>query len=644
MADKIKILFPDGSSKEFNKGVTAYEIAEGISPRFAQQVLMAEINGAEKDLDSAVNEDSSVVFYKFDSEKGKEVYWHTSSHMMAQAIEELYPGAKFGVGPAIENGFYYDIDSDTKFTEEDLKKIEQKILDIAKRDLKPAREELKREDAIKYFKTKRKDPYKVEILETIAQEEDVVSIYHQGGFTDLCRGPHLPSTSKVKAVKLLSVSGSYWRGDEKRQMLQRIYGITFPTQKELDEYIKNLEEAKKRDHRKLGKDLDLFFFHEVSPGAPFWLPNGMIIYREIEKFSRELHDKYEYDEISTPIIVREQLFETSGHTTHYIDNMFRIISDNETMYVKPMNCPESTLVYSAKLRSYKDLPIRLSELGRMHRNEIRGALGGMFRVRQFTMDDAHIFCTRDQILKEITSVLQLMTETYTAFGFKPNYYLSTRPDEAMGDIGAWNQAEDDLAKALKANNLEYVVNEKDGAFYGPKIDVHIKDALNRTWQLATVQLDFNLPERFDLTYEGSDGQKHRPVMIHRAIYGSFERFVGILTEHYAGNFPLWIAPVQAAVLPLTDSHTEYAEKVYKTLKNEGFRVYLDSRSEKIGYKIREAENRKIPFMLILGEKEKQNGNISVRIHGTGDKGAFELQEFIQRIKLIVQNKELNYDL
>lgn len=644
MADKIKILFPDGSSKEFNKGVTAYEIAEGISPRFAQQVLMAEINGAEKDLDSAVNEDSSVIFYKFDSEKGKEVYWHTSSHMMAQAIEELYPGAKFGVGPAIENGFYYDIDSDTKFTEEDLKKIEQKILDIAKRDLKPAREELKREDAIKYFKTKRKDPYKVEILETIAQEEDVVSIYHQGGFTDLCRGPHLPSTSKVKAVKLLSVSGSYWRGDEKRQMLQRIYGITFPTQKELDEYIKNLEEAKKRDHRKLGKDLDLFFFHEVSPGAPFWLPNGMIIYREIEKFSRELHDKYEYDEISTPIIVREQLFETSGHTTHYIDNMFRIISDDETMYVKPMNCPESTLVYSAKLRSYKDLPIRLSELGRMHRNEIRGALGGMFRVRQFTMDDAHIFCTRDQILKEITSVLQLMTETYTAFGFKPNYYLSTRPDEAMGDIGAWNQAEDDLAKALKANNLEYVVNEKDGAFYGPKIDVHIKDALNRTWQLATVQLDFNLPERFDLTYEGSDGQKHRPVMIHRAIYGSFERFVGILTEHYAGNFPLWIAPVQAAVLPLTDSHTEYAEKVYKTLKNEGFRVYLDSRSEKIGYKIREAENRKIPFMLILGEKEKQNGNISVRIHGTGDKGAFELQEFIQRIKLIVQNKELNYDL
>ncbi len=643
MNEKIKITFPDGSQKEFDKGISAYDIAKSIGERFAQQVLLAEINGTERDLSSKINEDSKIVFYKFDSEKGRECYWHTSSHIMAQAIEELYPGAKFGVGPAIENGFYYDIDSDKKFTDDDLRKIEERMLDIAKRDLIPVREELKREEAIEYFKTKRKDPYKVEILETIANEEQIVSIYHQGQFTDLCRGPHLPSTGKVKAVKLLSVSGSYWRGDEKRQMLQRIYGITFPSQKELDQHLKNLEEARKRDHRKLGKDLDLFFFHEVSPGAPFWLPNGMIIYREIEEFSRKLHDKYRYDEISTPIIVREPLFKTSGHTTHYAENMFKIISDDEPMYIKPMNCPESTIVYSSKLRSYKDLPIRLSELGRMHRNEVKGALGGMFRVRQFTMDDAHIFCRNDQILEEITGVLQLMTETYTAFGFTPNYYLSTRPDEAMGDKEFWDMAEDALAKALEANNLKYKVNEKDGAFYGPKIDVHIKDALNRTWQLATVQLDLNLPERFDLTYEGSDGKKHRPVMIHRAIYGSFERFVGILTEHFAGNFPLWISPVQIAVLPITEQQKEYAKAIYDILFNEGFRVYFDERNEKIGYKIRESENRKIPYMLILGEKEKQNNNISVRQHLKGDIGSFELKEFMQKVKLLITEKSIKYD-
>lgn len=517
MDAKIKITFPDGSVKEFPKGISAYDVAKSISERLAKQVLVADVNGVKKDISAAINEDAKVVFYKFDSDEGKECYWHTSSHMMAQAIEELYPGAKFGVGPAIDGGFYYDVDSETKFTEEDLKKIEDKILEIAKRDLHPVREEMKRTDAIEYFKTKRVDPYKVEILETIAKDEDVVSLYHQGGFTDLCRGPHLPATSFVKAVKLMSVSGSYWRGDEKRQMLQRIYGITFPSQKELDQHLKNLEEAKKRDHRKLGRELDLFMFHDVSPGAPFWLPNGMIIYREIESFSRKLHDKYRYDEISTPIIVREPLFKTSGHTSHYAENMFKIISDDEPMYLKPMNCPESTLVYSSKLRSFRDLPIRLSELGRMHRNEIRGALGGMFRVRQFTMDDAHIFARYDQILDEITNVLALMTETYSAFGFTPMYYLSTRPDEFMGDIEVWNSAEESLAQALKVNNLDYKINEKDGAFYGPKIDVHIKDALNRTWQLATVQLDFNLPERFDLVYEGSDGQKHRPVMIHLSL-------------------------------------------------------------------------------------------------------------------------------
>jgi threonyl-tRNA synthetase len=644
LEDIIKITFPDESVREFKKGITILNVAKSISERFAQQVIIAEVNGVKKDLSAVLNSDSKLVLFKFDSDEGRECFWHTSSHMMAQAIEELYPGAKFGVGPAIEGGFYYDIDSSHKFLEEDLKKIEERILDIAKRDLQPVREEMKRLDAVQYFKTKRPDEYKVEILETIAQNEEMVSLYHQGGFTDLCRGPHLPNTAKVKAVKLLAVSGSYWRGDEKNKMLQRIYGITFPSQKELDQHLKNLEEAKKRDHRKLGRDLELFFFHEVSPGAPFWLPNGMIIYKEIEAYSRKLHDKYRYDEISTPIIVREPLFKTSGHTTHYAENMFKIISDDEPMYLKPMNCPEATIVYSSKLRSFRDLPIRLSELGRMHRNEIRGALGGMFRVRQFTMDDAHIFCTYDQILDEITKVLQLMTETYTTFGFTPMYYLSTRPDEAMGDIEVWNQAEESLSKALKANNLVFKINEKDGAFYGPKIDVHIKDALNRTWQLATVQLDFNLPEKFDLTYEGSDGQKHRPVMIHRAIYGSFERFVGILTEHYAGNFPVWLAPVQISVLPLTDSQKDYAKSIYDTLFEEGFRVYLDDRNEKVNYKIRESENRKIPYMLVVGEKEKQNNSVSLRIHGAGDKGAFELKDFIQKVKLNVTEKKHNYDL
>lgn len=641
MSYNIKITFPDKSVKEFAKGITCFEIAKGISERFAKDVLAAELNGKQVDLNTPVNEDSSIVFYKFDSEKGKETFWHTSSHMMAQAIEELYPGAKFGVGPAIESGFYYDIDSDKKFTEEELIKIENKILEIASRNLVPVREEMPRLDAIEYFKTKRLDPYKVEILETIAQDEEIVSLYHQGGFTDLCRGPHLPTTSKVKAVKLLSVSGSYWRGDEKNKMLQRIYGITFPSKKELDEHLFRLEEAKKRDHRKLGKDLELFMFHEISPGAPFWLPNGMIIFRELEKFSRELHDEFKYDEISTPIVAKDTLFKQSGHLDHYSENMFCIHEDDSDMFLKPMNCPEATIVYSSKLRSYKDLPLRLSELGRLHRNEIRGALGGMFRVRQITMDDAHIFCTNEQIQDEISGVLRLMKRTYSTFGFTPSFYLSTRPEKAMGEIEVWNNAEKALKAALELNNLEYIVNEGDGAFYGPKIDVHIKDALNRTWQLATVQLDYNLPERFDLTYEGSDGKKHRPVMVHRAIYGSFERFVGILTEHFAGNFPIWLAPVQISVLTITDSQSEYAINIQNELEKNGIRSMLDIRNEKIGYKIREAENKKIPFMIVLGDKEKEQNNISVRQHSKGDIGKFELKEFIQKVKLLVIEKTYN---
>ena len=642
--DKIKITFPDGSVKEFAKGVSALDIAKSISERFAEQVLVAEINGKAVDLSSPIFQDSEILFYKFDSDKGKETFWHTTSHLMAQAIQEIYKDAKFGVGPAIENGFYYDVDCDVKFTDADLKKIEDKMLEIAARNLTPIREEMPREKAIEYFKTKVIDPYKVEILETIAKDEPTVSLYHQGDFTDLCRGPHLPNTSKIKAVKLLSVSGSYWRGDEKNKMLQRIYGISFPSKKELDKYINDLEEAKKRDHRKLGRELELFMFHEVSPGAPFWLPNGMIMYKELEKYSRELHQKYKYDEINTPIIVKDTLFKTSGHLDNYSENMFKIEHETDNLYLKPMNCPESTLVYSFKLRSYKDLPLRLFEIGRLHRNELSGALGGMFRVRQITMDDAHIFCSNEQVQEEITGVLALMNELYTTFGFKPSFFLSTRPDKAMGSIELWNDAEKALANALEANNLKYKINPKDGAFYGPKIDVNIKDALNRNWQLATIQLDYQTPANFDLTFEGSDGKKHAPVMIHRAIYGSFERFTGIITEHFGGNFPVWLCPIQVAVMNITESQQDYVNLVNEELQKNGIRSYADIRNEKIGYKIREAENKKIPYMIILGDKEREENVISVRQHLKGDIGKFVLKEFIQNVILLINKKSYIYDL
>lgn len=637
----INITFPDGSVKEFPKGITPFEIAASISNRLAEDILVAEVNGILVDLVRPVEEDSSVKFFKFGDDEGKHVYWHSTSHIMAQAIEELFPGAKFGVGPAIEGGFYYDVDSEHKFSDEDLKKIEERMIEISKRNLKPVREEMKREDAIEYFKGKRADPYKVEILEDIAKDEDVVSLYHQGGFTDLCRGPHLPSTAKLKYVKLLNVSGSYWRGDSTRQMLQRIYGVSFPKKKELDEHLFMLEEAKKRDHRKIGKELELFMFHEVAPGAPFWLPNGMIIFKELEKYWRDIHDIYGYQEINTPILVKDKLFEQSGHLSHYTDNMFRVNDGDEVYYLKPMNCPEATIVYSSQMRSYKDLPIRLSEIGRLHRNEIRGALGGLLRVRQITMDDAHIFCTPEQIQQEITGVMGLVKTFYSLFGMTPHYYLSTMPDDAMGAKETWDKAEASLAAALEANGLQYKVNEKDGAFYGPKIDFHIEDALKRKWQIGTIQLDYNLPVRFDLTYEGSDGQKHRPVMVHRAIFGSFERFLGMLIEHFAGNFPLWLCPVQIAVLPITDNQNDYAESVYKKILEAGFRVKFDKRSEKVGYKIRDWETKKVPYMVILGDKEKQSGNISVRVHKQGDLGSLELEDFIQKVSAEKEKKSIN---
>ncbi len=639
MSEKIKITFPDNSVKEFDKGVSAYAIAESISKRLAEEILAAEINGLMKDVNSVVNEDSKIVFHKFDSEKGKEVFWHTTSHMMAQAVEELFPGARFGVGPPIESGFYYDIDSDRKFSEEDLKKIEERILEISKRGLKPERKDLKRTDAIKYFQSERIDPYKVEILETIAKDEENVSLYSQGDFTDLCRGPHLPSTEKVKSVKLLSVSGSYWRGDEHRQMLQRIYGISFPKQKELDEYLKNLEEAKKRDHKKLGKELDLFSFHEEGPGFPFWHNNGMILLNNLKEYLRSKLIELNYQEINTPIILNQKLWLQSGHYDNYKENMYFTDIDERDFAVKPMNCPGSTLVYKTGMKSYRDLPLRLYEFGLVHRHELSGVLNGLFRVRSFTQDDAHIFCTPDQIEEEVTVLIKLVFDVYNTFGFNDvQVYLSTRPEKYIGSPEVWDNSEKALATALDKAEIKYKVNEGDGAFYGPKIDFVVKDSLRRNWQLGTIQLDFSMPERFGLEYTGSDGNAHRPVMIHRAVFGSFERFVGVLTEHYGGFFPVWLAPVQVSILPIADAHFEYAGQLEKILRSEGFRVNTDFRNEKIGFKIRESENRKIPYMIVIGDKEKESGNLSVREHKKGDIGKFELNEFIEKLKLQVREK------
>ena len=640
MSEKIKITFPDKSIKEFEKGINSYDIAASISKKLADDILVAEVNGKMKDLSAPVSEDSDIIFHKFDSEKGKEVYWHTTSHIMAQAIEELFPGAKFGVGPPIESGFYYDIDSEKKFSDEDLAKIESKMLEISKRDLRPARIDMKRTDAINYFISERKDPYKVEILETIAKDEESVSLYSQGEFTDLCRGPHLPSTSKVKAVKLLSVSGSYWRGDEKRQMLQRIYGISFPKQKELDEYLKNLEEAKKRDHRKLGKELELFSFHEEGPGFPFWHNNGMILLNNLKEYLRGKLAELDYQEINTPIILNQKLWLQSGHYENYKENMYFTEIDERDFAVKPMNCPGSTMVYRTSMKSYRDLPLRLFEFGLVHRHELSGVLSGLFRVRSFTQDDAHIFCTPDQIEEEISILIKLIFDVYNTFGFNDvQVYLSTRPEKYIGSLEVWNASEKSLASALEMAGVKYKINEGDGAFYGAKIDFVVKDSLRRDWQLGTIQLDFSMPERFGLEYIGADSKIHRPVMIHRAIFGSFERFVGVLTEHYAGYFPLWLTPVQVNILPITDSHKDYAKKINDDLRKEGFRVNVDNRNEKIGFKIRESENKKIPYMIVIGDKEVESNNISVRQHLKGDIGKFELNEFKEKIKLQSSKRE-----
>jgi threonyl-tRNA synthetase len=634
---KIKLTYPDGRSREYERGVTGNDIANSISSRLAKEAIAIEVNGEVWDLSRAVDKDATVKILKWQDHGSQEAFWHSSAHLMAEAVESFFPGTKFGVGPSIDQGFYYDIDmGDHMLSPEDLQRIEDRMYELAQRDAPYIREEKSLAEAIKYFKEK-DDPYKLELLEGLKDEK--ITFYRHGNFTDLCAGPHIPSTGWIKAIKLLSVAGAYWRGDERNKMLQRIYGITFPTKQELDNYLFRLEEAKRRDHRKLGKELELFVFHDIAPGAPFWLPKGMILFRELEKFLREELDQRGYQEISTPIMVKKDVWEQSGHWSHYKENMFYFENEETVFSLKPMNCPESTYVYRQKIRSYKDLPLRYAEIGRLHRNELSGVLGGMFRVRQITMDDAHIYCRPDQILSEINHLLELVIHFYSIFGLKPSYNLSTKPDNFMGDPALWAEAETSLKQALEKNRLSYNLKLRDGAFYGPKIDIQIEDAIGRDWQVATIQLDFvMLPERFELEYIAEDGSRKRPVAIHRAIFGSFERFVGIITEHFAGNFPTWLAPVQSVVLPITDAHLLYAKEVYDRLKSKSVRVELDDRNEKIGYKIREWEMKKIPYMLIVGEKEKTNNTVSVRQHKKGDIGTTALDQFLEKLSIEISQK------
>ncbi|MHB9928994.1 threonine--tRNA ligase [Clostridium botulinum] len=632
----IKITLKDGKVMEFEEGIKISDIAMKISPALYKKALAAKIDGETVDLMTELHKDSSLEILTFEDEMGKWALRHTGSHMLAQAVKRLYPEVKLAIGPAIDTGFYYDFEADFTFTPEMLEKIEAEIKKIIKENHKLERFELPREEAIKLMKEKNED-YKVELIEDLPEGE-VISFYKQGDFTDLCAGPHVPSTGKVKSVKLLSLAGAYWRGDEKNKMLQRIYGTAFTKKSELDEYLNMIEEAKKRDHRKLGKELDLFSIHEEGPGFPFFHPKGMIVRNILESFWREEHTKAEYQEIRTPLILNEALWHQSGHWDHYKENMYFTNIDDGDYAIKPMNCPGGILVYKNSMHSYRDLPLRLSELGIVHRHELSGALHGLMRVRCFTQDDAHLYMTKEQIKEEIVGIIKLIDKFYKLFGFEYFVELSTRPEDSMGSDEDWEIATNGLREALDSIGKEYRVNEGDGAFYGPKIDFHLKDCIGRTWQCGTIQLDFQMPERFDLSYIGADGEKHRPVMVHRTIYGSVERFIGILIEQYAGAFPIWLAPVQVKLMNITDSQYDYLKKVEETLKENNIRVEIDTRNEKIGYKIREAQLQKVPYMLILGDKEVEAGKVAVRSRKDGDLGAISLEEFIEKIKNEIKNK------
>ena len=634
----MKITLKDGSVMELANGMAVIDIAKEISEGLARVATSAKVNGELVDLRTVVDSDAELEILTFDSEDGKGAFNHTASHIMAQAVKRLYPDTKLAIGPSIANGFYYDLDRETPFVAEDLEKIEAEMKKIVKEGLALERSTKSREDAIAYFKEK-DEPYKVELVEDLPEGEEI-SFYSQGEFTDLCAGPHLMSTKAVKAFKLTSLAGAYWRGDEKNKMLTRIYGVAYPKKAQLEEYLHMMEEAKKRDHRKLGQELGLFMMAEEGPGFPFFLPKGMVLKNTLLDYWRELHKKNGYVEISTPIILSRHLWENSGHWDHYKDNMYATVIDGEDYAVKPMNCPGGMLVYKAEPHSYKDLPLRAAEIGLVHRHEKSGQLHGLMRVRCFNQDDAHIFMTPEQIRDEIKGVAKLIDEVYSLFGFKYHVELSTRPEDSMGSDEDWELATEGLRGALDDLGLDYIVNEGDGAFYGPKIDFHLEDSIGRTWQCGTIQLDMQMPQRFELEYVGADGEKHRPIMIHRVAFGSIERFIGILIEHFAGAFPTWLAPVQVKVLPISDKYMEYGKKVLEELNEAGIRAEIDQRAEKIGYKIREAQMQKIPYMLVVGAKEEESGVVSVRSRFAGDEGQKSLADFIAAVKEEIEKKEI----
>ena len=626
----MKITLKDGSVREYAEPRSVLEIAEDISEGLARNATAGEVNGEIVDLRTIVSEDCELSILTFQNEAGQGAFRHTASHILAQAVKRLYPETKLAIGPSVADGFYYDLDRETPFTAEDLEKIEAEMKKIVKEALPITSFTKPREEAIAYFEEKN-EPYKVELIQDLP-EDAVISFYQQGEFVDLCAGPHLMNTKAVKALKLTSLAGAYWRGSEKNKMLTRIYGTAYPKKADLEAYLTMIEEAKKRDHRKIGKELGLFMMTEEGPGFPFFLPKGMVLKNTLLDYWREIHNKADYVEISTPIMLSRHLWETSGHWDHYKDNMYTTEIDETDFAIKPMNCPGGVLVYKSEPRSYKDLPLRMGELGLVHRHEKSGQLHGLMRVRCFTQDDAHIFMTPEQIKDEIKGVAKLINEVYTLFGFKYHVELSTRPEDSMGSDEDWEVATEALRNALEELGLDYVVNEGDGAFYGPKIDFHLEDCLGRTWQCGTIQLDFQLPLRFELEYIGADGEKHRPIMIHRVAFGSIERFIGILIEHFAGAFPTWLSPVQVKVLPISDKYLEYGEKVLAELKEAGIRAEIDTRAEKIGYKIREAQMNKIPYMLVVGAKEEEEGLVAVRSRFAGDEGQKTLSEFVAAVK------------
>lgn len=636
----INVTLKGGEIRQYEAGTTALDVAKALGSGLYKAACVCKINGEPCDLRTALPDGCELAILTFDDAEGKHAFWHTASHIMAQAVKRLYPDVKLTIGPAIENGFYYDFDAGEPLTPETLEKIEAEMKQIVKEALPLERFELSPNEAVKLMEAKN-EPYKVELIGEHAGKGEPISFYRQGEFTELCAGPHLPDTGRVKAFKLTSCTGAYWRGDAKNQMLQRIYGTAFPKQAALDEYLARMEEAKKRDHRKLGKELELFTIMEEGPGFPFFLPKGMVLKNLLIDYWREIHREAGYQEISTPMILSRSLWERSGHWAHYKENMYTTVIDEEDYAIKPMNCPGGMLVYKTKPRSYRDLPLRVGELGLVHRHELSGALHGLMRVRCFTQDDAHIFMTPDQIKEEIKGVVALIDKVYGTFGFPYKIELSTMPEDHMGELADWERATDALRGAITELGYAYEVNEGDGAFYGPKLDFHLQDCLGRTWQCGTIQLDFQLPERFELEYTGADGQKHRPIMIHRVVFGSIERFIGILIEHFAGAFPLWLAPEQVRILPISERHHEKAREIYQQLFDAGMRVEIDERSEKIGYKIREAQLQKIPYMLIIGDKEAESGTVSVRRRGEGDLGAVKTEAFLATALAEITAKQMN---